>query len=329
MPKRGLPRLAPIHPIQVVAHRTGLSVDVIRAWEKRYTVVEPARSENGRRLYSGADIERLQLLAQATASGRAIGQLAALRTAALSQLVTSDGADPRVRHTERRSGESHAPPEAAVDHLAAAVDAVAQFDAPSLDAALRRASIVLPGDAFLDAVVLPLWTGLVDEVRAGTLRPAHRHLTFTAVRRVLDRVTEMAASPAGAPDLVVSTLCGSHEQVGALLVAAAAAAEGWKVTYLGPGLPAEDIADTAARVGARGVALSLGGAPNPRSVSRELRQLRTLLPRGTAVIVEGAAAEVHGRLIRDAGAVVARDSAAVRTQLGALRSADTDPTARG
>jgi DNA-binding transcriptional MerR regulator len=187
MPKRALARLVPIHPIQVVAHRTGLSADVIRAWEKRYTVVAPARSENGRRLYSGADIERLQLLAQATASGRTIGQLAALP---------------------------------------------------------------------------------------------------------------------------------------------AAAAEGWKVTYLGPGLPAEDIADAAALAGARAVALSLGGAPNGRSVSRELQQFRRLLPRGSALIVEGAAAEVHARVVRDAGALVARDLAALRAHLGTLRGADEDSTGR-
>ncbi|HEY5062178.1 MAG TPA: cobalamin-dependent protein, partial [Gemmatimonadaceae bacterium] len=131
--------------------------------------------------------------------------------------------------------------------------------------------------------------------------------------------------PLASPDLVVSTLSGPHEQLGALLVAATAAAEGWKVTYLGPGLPAEDIADTAARVGARVVALSLGGAPNGRSVSRELQQVRAVLPRGAAVIVEGAAAEVHGRVIRDAGALVARDLPAVRAHLGTVRSADADP----
>jgi MerR family transcriptional regulator, light-induced transcriptional regulator len=328
MPKRALARLVPIHPIQVVAHRTGLSADVIRAWEKRYTVVAPARSENGRRLYSGADIERLQLLAQATASGRTIGQLAALPAAALSRLVTSDGADPRVRHAQRRSGEFDASPDAAVDHFAAAVDAVAQFDAPALDAALRRATIVLSGETFLDAVVLPLWIGVIAEVRAGTLRAAHRHLAFTALRRALDGVTDMAATPLASPDLVVSTLSGPHEQLGALLVAAAAAAEGWKVTYLGPGLPAEDIADAAALAGARAVALSLGGAPNGRSVSRELQQFRRLLPRGSALIVEGAAAELHARVVRDAGALVARSLAALRAHLGTLRGADEDSTGR-
>ncbi len=66
------------HPIPVVARRTGLSADVIRAWEKRYAVVTPARTAAGRRLYSDADVERLALVARATLTGRTVGQVAAL-----------------------------------------------------------------------------------------------------------------------------------------------------------------------------------------------------------------------------------------------------------
>ncbi|MDQ4146702.1 MAG: MerR family transcriptional regulator [Pseudomonadota bacterium] len=54
------------HPIQVAARRTGLSTYVLRAWEQRYALVTPQRSASGRRRYSDADIERLQLLQFAT-----------------------------------------------------------------------------------------------------------------------------------------------------------------------------------------------------------------------------------------------------------------------
>ena len=72
-----------LHPIQVVTRRTGVSADVLRVWEKRYAVVTPVRSASGRRLYSDADIERLRLMVQTTRTGRTIGQVAALPTAAL------------------------------------------------------------------------------------------------------------------------------------------------------------------------------------------------------------------------------------------------------
>jgi DNA-binding transcriptional MerR regulator len=66
------------HPMRVVARRTGLSAYVLRAWERRDVVVRPSRSENGHRLYSNLDIERLRLLYRAAAAGRAIGPIAEL-----------------------------------------------------------------------------------------------------------------------------------------------------------------------------------------------------------------------------------------------------------
>ena len=52
------------HPIQVVARRTGLSVDVIRAWERRYGVVETRRTESLGRIYTRDDVERLTMIKQ-------------------------------------------------------------------------------------------------------------------------------------------------------------------------------------------------------------------------------------------------------------------------
>ena len=66
------------YPIKVVSQMTGLSVHVIRAWEKRYHVVEPDRTDTNRRLYSVDDIEKLRLLNDASHLGHNIGRLANL-----------------------------------------------------------------------------------------------------------------------------------------------------------------------------------------------------------------------------------------------------------
>ena len=62
------------HPIRVVARRTGLSRDVLRAWELRFDAVEPWRSAGGQRLYSDQDIERLQLLRQVQQLPHTVGR---------------------------------------------------------------------------------------------------------------------------------------------------------------------------------------------------------------------------------------------------------------
>ena len=57
---------------EVITRRTGLSADVIRAWERRYQAVSPERTQIGRRLSSDRDIARLALLRRAIHAGRRI-----------------------------------------------------------------------------------------------------------------------------------------------------------------------------------------------------------------------------------------------------------------
>src|SRR6188472_3975547 len=80
----------PLHPMRLVAVRTGLTPDLLRAWEKRYGAVAPVRSSGGQRLYSDADVERLSLLARAVEGGRAIGQIANLPLDELQGIVERD-----------------------------------------------------------------------------------------------------------------------------------------------------------------------------------------------------------------------------------------------
>lgn len=312
VPSPPAPVAAPVlggHPIQVVARRTGLSADVIRAWEKRYDVVSPTRSASGRRLYSDADIERLQLLARATLSGHTIGQVAGLDAAALEALL-----DELDRAETIQAAQEPAPPRA----FSACLDAIERFDVVELDAELRRAVVALSAEAFIDTLVVPLHLAVTARIRAGTLHPAHEHIALAALRRALDRIVDAATSPLAPPDLVVSTPSGQTQELGALLAAATAAAEGWRPLYLGPGLPAEAIAETAVRTGARAVTLSLGDLTSDRLVPRELRRLRSLLPPGVAILVEGASDANRG-VLREIDAIVVRDPAALRAWLRAPR----------
>ena len=88
----------PRHAMRTVVLRTGLTPDLLRAWEKRYGVVEPTRSEGGQRLYSDADLERLTLLTRAVRAGRAISQVANLPTPELREILAAEAAS------------AHAPP---------------------------------------------------------------------------------------------------------------------------------------------------------------------------------------------------------------------------
>ena len=320
-----------LHPIQIVTRRTGVSADVLRVWEKRYAVVTPVRSPSGRRHYSDADIERLRLLVQATRAGRPIGQVAAVPTTALLALLEEEAPTPP---RPRQRGQNDAAPVArsAVDDLLeGCLRAIGDFDAVALDLQLRRAIVALSADDFLDAVVVPLVDHLRVRVLDGSLRRPHGHLAHAVLRRVLDHVVATATAPLHSRDLVVAPLGAHTHELDALIVAAAAAADGWRVTYVGAGVPAEDVAETVQHVGGHVLALSLAASSGDRVIPRELRRLRALLPARVEFLVVATTADVQRAALAETGATSIVGLRMLRTRLRALRedsAADNGTTDR-
>ena len=212
-------------------------------------------------------------------------------------------------------------PLAAADLLEACIATIARFDAVTLDLLLRRAIVALSADDFLDAVVVPLIERLRLQTLDGSLRRSHGHLAHAVLRRVLDHIVATATAPLASRDLVVATLGGPAQELDALIVAAAAAADGWRVTYIGPGVPADDIAETLELVGARVLMLSVGAAASDRTTSRELRRLRTLLPARVELLVVGPHAAAHRAMASETGATPLIGLAMLRTRLRAMRAA--------
>ena len=82
--------------IKAVAQATSLTVETLRAWERRYEVVRPTRDASGRRTYSAADVARLRLLRTATELGHTISRLAGLGDDELAKLVADSGGHARL-----------------------------------------------------------------------------------------------------------------------------------------------------------------------------------------------------------------------------------------
>ena len=73
------------YPIRAVSKLTGITIDNLRAWERRYQAIQPDRNDR-ERLYDEADVKRLILLRRAVDSGHAISKLAVLSNAELERI---------------------------------------------------------------------------------------------------------------------------------------------------------------------------------------------------------------------------------------------------
>ena len=299
----------PRHPIGVVAERTGLSQDVLRVWERRYAAVEPGRSTSGQRLYSDSDIERLRLLNLATQAGRAISQVAPLPTAELERVVRED------EEARGRAPDRTARPEPADDLISPALERTLALDGPGLELLLRRAMLTLGMPAFLETVAPPLLTRIGDEWHAGRLAPSQEHLASAIVHRVVANAMQTMATPTGSPNFLIATPAGERHEIGAVLAAAAAAAEGWRVTYLGSDLPGGDIADAAIRTNARIVGLSTIYLADRDRVIDEIRLVRSRLPATVPLLLGGAASASLVEELGRNGIRAVRDLAELRSVL--------------
>ena len=276
------------HPVRVVTQRTGLSADVLRAWEKRYGVVAPDRSGGGQRLYSDEDVERLSLLRRATAAGRNISQIAGLAIEELEALVQEDQAQ------QVQTGATPASRGVEAGHfLEASLQAIKRLDAVELESLLRRAAMQLSGAMVIDEVIVPLLRELGESWHRGESTPAHEHMGTAAIRRVLGWISGSAIVSTQAPTVVVATPTNQRHELGAKIVATTASTEGWRVVYLGSDLPADAIVAAAIQTGATVVALSMLFPVDDPGLVREVTRIRQLLPQQIPLLAGGPAATTH------------------------------------
>lgn len=284
------------YPIRAVARMTGLSVDTLRAWERRYEAVVPGRDDRGR-VYSSADVARLMLLAELVKRGHAIGTVAGLDDDELGQLLKGD----------HISGEASARPDVVVD-LEPLTTALERYDLDGIEAVLNRHAAVLPPRDLVFAVVVPLLQDVGRRWEAGTLRPAQEHLVSAIVRSVIGGLVRAMARPQASPKIVFATPSGERHELGLLCAALLAASAGCSVVYLGPDLPPADIAHAATTAGARVMIVSL---TTPGAVEREVIEQLASPPAGVELWVGGpeagvlvAAAGGRGRHVAGLGDVI-------------------------
>jgi methylmalonyl-CoA mutase cobalamin-binding subunit len=160
-----------------------------------------------------------------------------------------------------------------------------------------------------------------DMWSSGEIRVSHEHLASTVVRSLLGSMMSAIRLDDSAPRFIVTTPSGQFHEFGALMAAVTAASLGWKVVYLGPNMPAEDIAQAARDSRAPVIGLSLVYPVDDPGLETEFRKLRHLLGDEIIVVVGGRAVQGYDAIIKELGLLKIRNLDDLRSQLEAIRSA--------
>jgi MerR family transcriptional regulator, light-induced transcriptional regulator len=304
------------YPIKVVSQMTGLSVHVIRAWEKRYSVVEPDRTETNRRLYSELDIEKLKLLNAALHLGHNIGGIANLSLLELKKLIPKESNNP----SDIKNGVAPVNSEILVEEiLSDSMQAIRNYDAKKLESILLNASAKLTQPILIEELIIPLVYKVGNLWHSGEIRVANEHLASSVIRGFLFNLLESYSVSDSAPIVVSATPRGQDHELGALIVGVVAASSGWKVIYLGSNLPAEEIGAVVTHLNARVVALSIVYPNDDPLLPRELRKIKQILPSGVSIIAGGRSANGYLDVLDEIGALVVKNSKQLRLELETIR----------
>ncbi len=209
-----------------VSRRTGVAVDTLRAWERRYGLLEPDRTEGGHRLYREADIERVQAMSRLLDDGWSAAAAAreVLRAPApVTQLRRLDG-----------GGEDAG--DAAQTLIRRLVEAIDAFDGSAADLVVDDVFARLEVPQALDQVILPVLRDLGDGWRDDPRIIAREHFATNTLRPRLQRLLRVSARVAGRSCLAAAPE-GEEHDLGLLAHAAVAAHAGWQVHLLGARTP--------------------------------------------------------------------------------------------
>jgi MerR family transcriptional regulator, light-induced transcriptional regulator len=251
-----------------LSKRVGVSPELLRAWERRYGLLRPARSAGGLRLYSPADVERVAQMQQHLARGMAAAEAAAL--------ALRDATDEAAAQTALR-------PAAIRDELAEALDA---FDEPRAQAILDRLLALATVETLLDEVIVPYLQELGERWQRGEASVAQEHFASGLLRGRLLGLARGWGLGLG-PTAVLACLPGEQHDLGLIAFGLALRSRGWRIVYLGPDSPIETVEDASRRLEPSLVVLN---AVSPERVRPVLTKL-CALARRHRLALGGAAAQ--------------------------------------
>lgn len=262
--------------IGALARASGIAVDTLRTWERRYGYPVPERKPSGHRVYPVASVPRLRRIAEALARGHRAGEVLPASDEVLQALLGAG-----VAH--RRPPTPPADP----DDLLAAVGA---FDADHLTRTLTAEWGRLGPLDFLQTRVAPLVHAVGEAWADGRLEIRHEHFLSERVGDLLRALRLPFEERAGGPLVILASLPGERHALGLQMAALLLASLRCRVLFLGTDVPVAEVASLATDMAARAVGVSVSLATRGARMTTTILRLRTMLPRRMTLLVGGAGA---------------------------------------
>lgn len=269
--------------IGALSKATGIPVETLRTWERRYGFPNPERNDAGHRVYRTAVVSHLRLIDEALQQGYRPSNVVGIPRDELAGLLgvaeqtssqQDDGDEAVVRHPENRA-------------IIPWLEATVALDGEALEAALRNDWHQLGALNFLNQRVEPFLFELGTAWAERRIEVAHEHFASERLRDFLTSHWRPLSDRSRGARVVCATLPGENHCLGLQMAAMVLAVAGCRVVYLGTDTPVDDIAQASSTFETSAVVVSVSIAANRFMARRDLTRLRDALDPEVSLIAGG------------------------------------------
>jgi MerR family transcriptional regulator, light-induced transcriptional regulator len=243
------------HRIGEFSRRAGVNPEVLRAWERRYGLLQPVRSPGGFRLYSAEDADRVARMRQALDDG--------LSAAEAARVALAEDAAPAVLLP--------------TDATARLFDAIERYDEDAIQAILDESLAAFSVEAVLRDLVFPTLHRVGDAWANGALDISQEHFASNVIRSRLMGLARLWGRGSG-PLALLACVPGEAHDITLVSFGLALRSHGWRILFLGVDTPIETVARTVEMTSPTVAVLASFDARRIRAQQSALRQLAAVVP---------------------------------------------------
>ncbi len=246
---------------------TGIKAHTIRMWERRYGIVEPARTLTNIRNYSDEHLKKLLSVSILNSCGMKISMLAKLSLDELSKAVSE-------------VMDKHKSPGLLTDQL---IVAMVNFNERECDD-LLNGSITQNGFGYtLERVIFPFLEKLGILWQTNKIIPAHEHFATGLIRKRIFHETELLGpNKDNEPQIVFFLPEEEYHEIVLLALNYFGKSKGISTLYLGQSVPTQDVVDIGKQLKPKMFVVS-ATFPQPQRLENLLKELATNFPLSTIV----------------------------------------------
>ena len=236
----------PLYNIKAVVQSTNISPSTLRAWERRYNMCQPQRSDSGYRLYSDRDVAIIRWLKAQVDAGMSISQAVSWLQSLIDQAAPDEQTmlpDPtgRAADTPISAPPSRLEIESFANFQRRLLAGLLDFDEETAETTLAHAFALYPIEHVGEYVIMPALVEIGERWHRGELSITREHYATNYLMQRLAAILRTVPNATTQPLIWVGCAPGELHEIGALLLSIYLRRSGYTVRYLGQNLPTEDL----------------------------------------------------------------------------------------